>query len=138
MLCIIFFSVSIIYLCYFRRGLERDSFLSCFVIDDGGDRKRHLLSRNNGCFETLEQTQQKEKMLPLTGRRVCCRFSALSVHKSACNLMVLVCKRLWSPFCQAFCSWTFTSAVILISCSAENEMLKCSSGEINIFYLVLY
>lgn len=97
MLCFIFFSVSIIYLCYFRRGLERGSALSCFVIDDAGGRKRYLLSRNNGCFEMLEQKWQKEKMLPLTGPTVCCSFSVLSVHKSMCSLMVLVCKRLWSP-----------------------------------------
>lgn len=97
MLCFIFFSVSISYLCYFRRGLEGGSALSCFVIDDAGGRERYLLSRNNGWFEMLEQKWQKEKMLPLTGPTVCCSFSVLSVHKSMCNLMFLVCKRLWSP-----------------------------------------
>lgn len=84
--------------------------------------------------------------VPLAGRkdathielRVCSRFSVLSVHKSVCNLMFSVCMRLWRPLCSAFCSWMSTSTVILISRSAENEMPKCSSGEINIFYLVLY
>ena len=138
-LCLIFFSVSIIYLCYFKRGFEIDSSLSCFVIGDGGDRKRYLVSRNNGSFETLEQKWQKGKILPLTEPRLCCRFSILSVHKSECSLMFSVCKRLWSPFCQAFWFWRFTSALILISYSAENEMPKCSSVEIfNTFYLLLY
>lgn len=114
--CFILFS----YLCYFRRGL------SCFVIKDGGRKKKCLKNRKKPWrFWSTETQAVERKDATWYWPRVCWRFSVFSVHKSI---------RLWSTFYQAVCSWIVTSAMILISLSAEKKMQKWSSGEIDMFY----
>lgn len=52
--------------------------------------------------------------------------------------LVLRLQKALEPFPSSFLSWMFTSALTIMSCSAENEMPKNKPDEINVFYLVLY